>query len=245
MAHGLVESLGLLHYKHNPDHDDELLADERLNRVTDTLEPEENLDHIEDILGQVFDEVDGTRPIASHELHALIGQHLSNRYPDGRGILKSAHERGVPVVVPAFVDSELGNDLLVHNIRRERAGRRPIVINSELDSRRLMEMVTKAKRRGIFTIGGGVPRNNTQNVAPLIEIANARLDLGLPPSMFTHGCRICPDRMDLGHLSGCTYSEGASWRKFDPTEGRRSEIHADATQIWPFMVRYVMDAMRV
>ena len=33
-------------------------------------------------------------------------------------------------------------------------------------------------RAGIFSIGGGVPRNNTQNVAPLIEISNERLGSG-------------------------------------------------------------------
>lgn len=243
MAHGLVESVGLQHFKYDPVHSDEVLAAHKLNRVTDTIEPEENLDQVEEVLDRVLDEIDGARPIGSHGLHRLIGAHLAAKYPNERGILKSAYEKDVPVVVPAFADSELGNDLYIHNERRRRAGRPPVVINSELDSRLLVELAVKAKKRGIFTIGGGVARNNTQNSAPLIDILNQRLGLGYPPRMFTYGCRICPDPMHLGHLSGSTYKEGISWHKIDPTAGRRSEIHADATQIWPFLVRYVMDCL--
>ena len=39
MAHGLVSSIGLKHYKYNPKYDDTELARRKLNRVTDTLEP--------------------------------------------------------------------------------------------------------------------------------------------------------------------------------------------------------------
>jgi len=77
--------------------------------------------------------------------------------------------------------------------------------------------------------------------APLIEIANERLDLDMPTRMFTYGCRIAPDAMHFGHLSGCTYSENGSWRKMDIQHGRFTEIRADATQVWPFLVRYVME----
>jgi deoxyhypusine synthase len=104
--------------------------------------------------------------------------------------------------------------------------------------------MTGTPRAGIFSIGGGVPRNNTQNVAPLIEIANERLGLEMPTRMFSYGVRISPDAMHYGHLSGCTYSENGSWRKMDLENGRFAEIRADATQVWPFIVRYVMDRMK-
>src|SRR5581483_3081247 len=47
MAHGLVSSIGLKHYKYNPKYNDTELARRKLNRVTDTLEPETNLDTVE------------------------------------------------------------------------------------------------------------------------------------------------------------------------------------------------------
>ena len=240
MAHGLVSSIGLKHYKYNPAYDDTALARRKLNRVTDTLEPETNLDTVEEVIGEVIHQLDGARPTSPTVLNKLIGKYLSENYPNDRGILKSAYLCGVPVFVPAFVDSELGNDLYIHNIKRQRRGKKPILVDLEQDSRRLVELVTAAKRFGIFTIGGGVPRNNVQNVAPLIEIINQRLGTNLPPRRFTYGIRICPDRPHFGHLSGCTYSENESWRKA-VKNGVYAEIQADATQVWPFLVKYILD----
>jgi deoxyhypusine synthase len=244
MAHGLVSSIGLKHYKYNPAYDDTALARRKLNRVTDTLEPETNLDTVEEVIGKVIHQLDGARPTSPTVLNKHIGKYLAENYPNERGILKSAYLCGVPVFVPAFVDSELGNDLYIHNIKRKRRGKRPILIDLESDSRVLVELVTAAKRFGIFTIGGGVPRNNVQNVAPLIEIINERLGTNLPPRRFTYGIRICPDRPHFGHLSGCTYSENESWRKA-AKNGVYAEIQADATQVWPFLVKYILDTPQV
>jgi len=242
MAHGLVSSIGLKHYKYNPKYNDTELAKHKLNRVTDTLEPETNLDTVEEVIGKVIEKINGVVPLSPTALNKLIGKYLVENYPDDRGILKSAYLYGVPVFVPAFVDSELGNDLYIHNLRRKRRGQKPILVDLERDSRELIKIVTEAERFGIFTIGGGVPRNNVQNVAPLIEIINERLGATLPQRRFTYGIRICPDRPHFGHLSGCTYSENESWRKA-AKNGVYAEIQADATQVWPFLVKYVMERM--
>ncbi|MGH7831177.1 MAG: deoxyhypusine synthase family protein, partial [Candidatus Binatia bacterium] len=202
MAHGLVSSIGLKHYKYNPAWDDTALARHKLNRVTDTLEPESNLDTVEEVIGKVIDKLNGSRPISPTVLNNLVGKHLAEDYPNERGILKSAYLHDVPVFVPAFVDSELGNDLYIHNIKRKRRGKKPILIDLELDSGELIKLVTEAKRFGIFTVGGGVPRNNVQNVAPLIEIINERLGPTFPNRRFSYGVRICPDKPHYGHLSG-------------------------------------------
>ncbi|HEY3304693.1 MAG TPA: deoxyhypusine synthase family protein [Candidatus Binatia bacterium] len=243
MAHGLVSSIGLKHYKYNPAYDDTELALRRLNRVTDTLEPETNLDTVEEVIGQVIQQLNGARPISPTILNRLIGKHLAENYPNERGILKSAYLHNVPVFVPAFVDSELGNDLYIHNMKRKRRGKKPILVDLERDSLELIKLVTGSKRFGIFTVGGGVPRNNVQNVAPLIEIINERMGSIYPNRRFTYGIRICPDRPHFGHLSGCTYSENESWRKA-AKDGVYAEIQADATQVWPFLAKYVMDAAK-
>jgi deoxyhypusine synthase len=242
MAHGLVSSIGLKHYKYNPAYSDTELARRKLNRVTDTLEPETNLDTVEEVLGKVIARLDGANIISPTILNKLIGKYLAEHFPHERGILKSAYLHKVPVFVPAFVDSELGNDIYIHNIQRRRRGKKPILMDLELDSKQLIKHVTGAKRFGIFTIGGGVPRNNVQNVAPLIEIINERLGDTLPPRRFTYGIRICPDRPHFGHLSGCTYSENESWRKA-VKNGVYAEIYADATQVWPFLMKYIMETI--
>ena len=240
MAHGLVSSIGLKHYKYNPKYDDTELARRKLNRVTDTLEPETNLDTVEEVIGKVVEKIDGKAMLSPTALNKLIGKHLAESYPNDRGILKSAFLREVPVFVPAFVDSELGNDIYIHNIKRRRRGKKPILMDLERDSKELIRLVTGSKRFGIFSIGGGVPRNNVQNVAPLIEIVNERLGPTFPNRRFSYGVRICPDKPHFGHLSGCTYSENESWRKADKN-GIYAEMLADATQVWPFLMKYVME----
>jgi deoxyhypusine synthase len=240
MAHGLVSSIGLKHYKYNPCYDDTELARRKLNRVTDTLEPETNLDTVEEVVGEVIEKLDGKEMLSPTVLNRLIGKHLAEHYPNERGILKSAYLKKVPVFVPAFVDSELGNDLYIHNMKRRRRGQKPILMDLERDSKELIKIVTGAKKFGIFSIGGGVPRNNVQNVAPLIEIINERLGPTYPNRRFSYGVRICPDKPHFGHLSGCTYSENESWRKADKN-GIYAEMLADATQVWPFLTKYLME----
>jgi deoxyhypusine synthase len=240
MAHGLVSSIGLKHYKYNPKFNDTELARRKLNRVTDTLEPETNLDTVEEVIGRVIETIDGKEPLSPTVLNNLIGKHLAENYPNERGILKSAYQHDVPVFVPAFVDSELGNDIYIHNMKRRQRGEQPILMDLERDSTELIRLVTGTKRFGIFSIGGGVPRNNVQNVAPLIEIINERLGPTFPNRRFSYGVRICPDKPHFGHLSGCTYSENESWRKADKN-GIYAEMLADATQVWPFLVKYIME----
>lgn len=243
MAHGLVSSIGLKHYKYNPAVSDTTLARRKLNRVTDTLEPETNLDSVEEVVGRVIDNMNGRETISPSQLNEMIGKHLAEYYPNERGILKSAYTKGVPVFVPAFVDSELGNDVYIHNVKRKREGKEPILMDLELDSRKLIELVTGAQRFGIFSIGGGVPRNNVQNVAPLIEIINERLGHTFPERRYSYGIRVCPDKPHFGHLSGCTYSENESWRKA-ARNGIYAEVLADATQVWPFLVKNLMQSER-
>lgn len=240
MAHGLVESVGLKHFKYNPNSNDKELADQKLNRITDTLEPETNLDHIASIIGKILHEYQDQAPLSPRLFHQLVGEHLAQQYPDQRGILKSAYLENVPVFVPAFNDSEIANDIYVHNYGRQRNNQDKIIFDLELDTKFLVEMVTNSRKIGIFTIGGGVPRNFIQNVSPLIEIINDREGVNLPERQFEYGCRICPDPMYYGHLSGCTYSEGVSWRKMND-QGQFSEIHSDATLILPFLVKYIME----
>jgi deoxyhypusine synthase len=110
-----------------------------------------------------------------------------------------------------------------------------LIVDQEKDELKLIDLVVSSKRLGIFSIGGGVPRNNMQNIAPLVEIINFRTNLKLKEVKYFYGCRIAPDEVYLGHLSGCTYSEGVSWRKMDP-KGKFAEIKSDATILLPFYV---------
>ena len=117
--------------------------------------------------------------------------------------------------------------------------------NPFLDLQEYARLAGRATRLGIFTIGGGVPRNWAQQVAPYYEITNERLGTRLPQPRFHYGVRICPEPAHLGGLSGCTYSEGVSWGKFVSPEdgGRYAEVPADATLIFPLLMKAVFETL--
>ncbi|HEY1273003.1 MAG TPA: deoxyhypusine synthase family protein, partial [Terriglobales bacterium] len=92
MAHGLVEATGRAHFRYNSEVSDEELYQQGYNRVYDTLEPETNLDDVEQVVFQTLSECDPDETLCSHKLNHLIGKHLSRNTKE-RGILKSAYEK--------------------------------------------------------------------------------------------------------------------------------------------------------
>ena len=238
MAHGFVEAAGLSHFKADPSVPDDVLYEKGYDRVYDTLELEQNLDDVEEIVRPVLDRWDPAVPMSSAGFHAALGEHLERTVP-GRGILKSAWRKRIPVYVPAFTDSELGLDVALSIQRARSAGRPPIRYDGFLDLEDYKERVLRAERIGIFTIGGGVPRNWAQQGGPYLDISQVRLEIEEPVRRFRYAVRICPEPDHWGGLSGCTYSEGVSWGKFVPTSmgGRYAEVMADATVAWPLLVK--------
>src|SRR5207245_8467203 len=86
-------------------------------------------------------------------------------------------------------------------------------------------------RLGIFTIGGGVPRNWSQQFGPFIELRHRRMGEDVPLKRYHYGLRICPEPVYWGGLSGSPYSEAVSWGKFVPPAagGKFGEVFVDAT----------------
>jgi deoxyhypusine synthase len=242
MTHGLVEGTGLLHFKHRPSMRDEELFRKGYNRVYDTIELESNLDGTEKMLERVLSDVEPGTTLCSHDILARIGRHLEE-HAAGRAILRSAVARGVPVYVPAFSDSELGLDFAIYNRRLQMKGRPPLAFDPFLDLEHFADQVRQHETLGIFTIGGGVPRNWAQQVAPYLEISADRLGTEEPARRYRYAIRICPEPEHWGGLSGCSYTEGVSWGKFVPESegGRHVEVHADATIAWPILVRAVIE----
>lgn len=246
MAHGLVEATGRSHFRYNPDVADTELYERGYNRVYDTLEPEQNLDDVERVMAAVLEQWDHSEVMCSYKLNRAIGEHLSIRSKEQRGILKSAYEKGVPVFVPAFSDSELGLDVALHNRLRESSGRHKIRFDPFEDLEHFASTLLRQKRLGIFTIGGGVPRNWSQQFGPFIELRHRRMGENVPLKRYHYGVRICPEPVYWGGLSGSPYSEAVSWGKFVPPAegGRFGEVFVDATVGLPLIVAAVLERVR-
>jgi deoxyhypusine synthase len=244
MTHGLSEGAGKLHFKHRESMQDELLYEKGYNRVYDTIELEKNLDDVERILQASLADLPEGAELCSRLVCERLGRWLEAESPD-RGILKSAVAHDVPVYVPAFTDSELGLDLSIHNHLRAKEGRAAFRFDPFLDLDDFAERIRQHESLGIFTIGGGVPRNWAQQVGPYLEILRTRLGSVEPVRRYRYAVRICPEPDHWGGLSGCSYSEGVSWGKFVPESdgGRFAEVFADATIAWPLIVRAVMERL--
>ncbi len=259
MAHGMSEAVGQTHYKYQPVMDDVELFEKGYNRVYDTLEMELNLNHVEEVAAATLNRLQPEEPLSSELLNRELGRTLTEQFP-GPGILKSAFLQSVPVYIPAFTDSELGLDTSIWAMKDhgpaqssaapnddqttwDRLQRHRPAFNPFLDLNSYTRNLLGAKRLGIFTIGGGVPRNWAQQVPPYIEILNMRLGTNITPPRFHYGVRICPEPDYWGGLSGCTYQEGISWGKFVPPEegGRFAEVLSDATVVWPLLLMALLE----
>ncbi|MDP3954351.1 MAG: deoxyhypusine synthase family protein [bacterium] len=224
----------------------------------------------------------GSKPIhiSSRELCYAIGEYLSQIHKSHcRGIIKSAYLKNVPVFIPALTDSELGLDIALYNMKKSLSKvtgmnnekvhntlkdmyscpeQRTVSIDPLADlyyfSKLMLQSQKDGIKRGIITIGGGVPRNWAQQVGPFIDITNHRILHRDNPNKYTpelgglfdvrydRGIRICPEPEHWGGLSGCSYSEGISWGKFDP-EGKYAEVYCDATIALPFLVKGVLEKL--
>jgi deoxyhypusine synthase len=245
MAHGLVEAAGKSHFVYDAKLNDVELYEAGYNRVYDTLEPETNLNFVESIVAGILDRWDAAEVMCSYKLNREIGKYLHENV-QGRGILKSAYEKNVPVFVPAFTDSELGLDIALHNRKRAKQSRPLIRFDPFLDLNHFAETLLAQKRLGIFTIGGGVPRNWSQQFGPYIELRHRRGGEDLPLKRYHYGLRICPEPVFWGGLSGSPYSEAISWGKFVPPAegGKFGEVFLDATVGLPLIVAAVLERLR-
>lgn len=248
-THGLVEELGFEHYRCPPDVDDRALYEAGYDRIYDTLELELSLDRLQEVVNEILDGMPADRPWASYELCAKLGEYL-DRHGGRGGFFRAAYRRGVPIFIPAFTDCELGLDVATYNEGRLREGDAERIARFDAfgDLRRYLEMVTGYERLGIFTVGGGVPRNWAQQVGPYMELLERRLGASAGAvKRFKYGVRICPEPEHWGGLSGCGYSEGVSWGKFYSRAegGRFAEVKADATIVWPILLRGVLERLGV
>ena len=99
------------------------------------------------------------------------------------------------------------------------------------------------KRWGILILGGGVPRNWSQQVGVYIELRTRRGLEKHPLKRYQYGVRICPEPVYWGGLSGSTFTEAVSWGKFVPESegGRFAEVFDDATVALPLVAGAVLE----
>lgn len=245
MAHGLIQGIGCKHYKVSNDYDPVKLFLQGANIILDTIEFESNLDKAEEFVKSASLNSDAKRVWSSWEICRTLGELIdrSISYP-AWSLFKTAWQKNVPIFIPAFTDSELALDLAT---QCEESGKM-FNFNPFKDLAYYKSLVLDAhrigKRFGIFTLGGGVPRNWAQQVMPFLDILKNRLgDEYGAVEKFQYGVRICTAPESEGGLSGCSYKEGVTWGKFKSLEegGQVAEVIGDVTSHLPFLFKGVLE----
>src|SRR5258708_10757702 len=218
--------------------DDRELFQAGYNRVYDSLEPEVNLDHVEEVMDHILENWDAEEVVCSWKIHRRIGEFLHKKMP-GRGILKSAFEHNVPVFVPAFTDSELGIDFALHKISRQKAKRPLLRFDPFEDFEKFADTMLSTKRMGIFTVGGGVPRNWSQQFGVYAELLARRGYKKLPLKRYNYGLRMCPAPVHWARRTGSTDTKAVRSCHLIPREegDQLSEVLPDATVALPVIGR--------
>lgn len=215
------EGLGFRHYiapgsPEAPPVDDLTLRELMIDRIYDTYIDEDDLRRCDEATKRVFD---GFEPGAysSRELIDALGAYLAKRHPRNESIVKTCHLKRVPIFVPAFSDCSAGFGIVLHQVERGEQGEPSVAFDSGKDFRELTDIKLASKDTGLLMLGGGVPKNFTQDIVVAAELLNerkggkARGEIG----MHKYAIQLTVADSRDGALSGSTLREACSWGKVD------------------------------
>jgi len=223
--------------------DDEMaLLDKHLNRVTDTCIPEEQaIRRIEKHIAKAWLDADkkGEAKFPHEYLYQLLreGSLKAEFQIDPKNSwMIAACEKNLPIFVPGWEDSTLGNIFAGRVLQKElkastlKSGVEYMVSLAEW----YMANEKAAKGIGFFQIGGGIAGDFPICVVPMLQ-----QDLERDTPKWSYFCQISDSTTSYGSYSGAVPNEKITWGKLDKTS-KRFIIESDATIVAPLMFAYVL-----
>jgi deoxyhypusine synthase len=220
------EAMGYRHYVGDQYADDAVLRDLHIDRIYDTFIDEDELRICDDTSRLIADKLE-PKAYSSREFVQEMGAWLNTHAKNRESIVLSAWEKGVPIFCPAFSDCSAGFGLVVHQINHPEAH---VSIDSAKDFREITQIKLLNRETGIFMIGGGVPKNFTQDIVVCAEI------LGSDAPMHKYAIQVTVADVRDGALSSSTLREASSWGKVDTVYEQM--VYAEATLAVPFIAGY-------
>jgi deoxyhypusine synthase len=222
------EALGFKHYKGTKFVDDNELRDLHIDRIYDTFIDEDELRVCDETCGKIFDSME-PKPYSSREFLWEFGKYLENnggpKVDDS--VIWAAYKKNVPIFVPAFSDCSAGFGFIVHQTQNPD---KHVSVDSAKDFLELTKIKLASKDTGIFMIGGGVPKNFTQDIVVAADI----LQEDAPMHKYAIQITVADERD--GALSGSTLKEASSWGKVETTYEQM--VYAEATVAMPLIAGY-------
>jgi deoxyhypusine synthase len=220
------EALGFSHYQGHPFVNDNELRDLMIDRIYDTFIDEEDLRVCDMTIAEIANSIE-PRPYSSREFIEEMGRWLELNDKGKDSVVRTAYEYGVPIFVPAFSDCSAGFGLIHHQFHTKGD---KVTIDSVKDFLELTKIKIEAVRTGIFMIGGGVPKNFTQDVVVAADVLEVDADMHKYAIQIT-----VADERD-GGLSGSTLKEASSWGKVETTFEQM--VYSEATIAMPLIAGY-------
>ena len=222
------EALGFKHYKGTPFSDDNELRELHIDRIYDTYIDEDELRICDETCAKIFNSLE-PRPYSSREMLWEFGKFLEkNGGPKvDDSVIYACFKKNVPIFVPAFSDCSAGFGFVIH--QTENPGKH-VSIDSAKDFLELTKIKLECKETGIFMIGGGVPKNFTQDIVVAADI----LTEDAPMHKYAIQITVADERD--GALSGSTLKEASSWGKVSMTYEQM--VYSEATIAMPLVVGY-------
>ncbi len=222
--------------------DDEVkLREQGFNRVTDTCIPETVMRHLERRLTRRWAEValSGKSMMPAEFMFELLDdEELKQHYqiPRENSWLAAAKDAGIPVIVPGFEDSTLGN-IYASRVYDGTVANHSAVSTGTAQMEYLIRWYQQASKNGpigFFQIGGGIAGDFPICVVPaLIQ------DLQLDMPFWAYFCQISDAVTSYGGYSGAVPNEKITWAKLN-AQTPKFMIQSDATIVAPLVFAYVL-----
>jgi deoxyhypusine synthase len=242
VAHDFYERVP--HYRDLSKQDEQALYERHMNRVTDTCIPEEEaMRRLEGALLSLWTKADqkGERYLPHEFMYQAIREGLLKKHyqiDPKNSWLVAACEKNLPMVVPGWEDSTMGNMYAGHCISKDI--KNPLTMRSGIEY--MMEFapwykqVSKESSIGFFQIGGGIAGDFPICVVPMMHQDLQWEDTPL----WGYFCQISDSTTSFGSYSGAVPNEKITWGKLG-VETPSYIVESDATIVAPLMFAYILN----
>lgn len=241
VAHSYYERVP--HYRDLTSADEEALRLRHMNRVTDTCIPEEEA--MRRIEGIVLDEwmkadASGDRAFPHEFFYRIIRSGALERFyqidPKDSWMVAAA-EANLPIFVPGWEDSTLGNIFAAHcmsgrikSVHTVRTGIEYMMVLADWYQR-----TSAAVSIGFFQIGGGIAGDFPICVVPMLHQDLRQTDIRL----WGYFCQISDSTTSYGSYSGAVPNEKITWGKLG-IDTPKYVIESDASIVVPLMFARIL-----
>jgi deoxyhypusine synthase len=232
------------HYRHLSAQDEQALLERHMNRVTDTCIPEmEAMRRIETAVLDEWQSRDraGERRFPHQFMYDILNDgKLEQSYqidPQNSWLLAAAR-KNLPMFVPGWEDSTLGNMYAGHcisgdvkNVHTVRTGIEYMIELAEWYT----ATATDDSSIGFFQIGGGIAGDFPICVVPMLHQDLRRTTVPL----WGYFCQISDSTTSYGSYSGAVPNEKITWGKLG-IDTPSHIIESDASIVAPLMFAYIL-----